>query len=322
MSIYIPYFYIIQDVRNGIYYAGSKYAQDANPATFMIEGGYTTSSKEINSLIEQHGLNNFIIRKIRTFETAEEAYGYETRFLEKVDARRNPRFYNGHNNTFFAFGTKEFKEFLFHRIGAENPSSLEWVKVKKKETFSKKYGVDNPQKSNVIREKTRNTNLIRYGGNSPFNDPRVIEKFKDNNLEKYGYHWPMERQEVKDKRKENYILKYGVDMPIKNEVVKQKSINTLNKNYGVSHNSQIPEVKNLKRIKEQIKLKRSELHILEYYSKKFNIKLGGGWKQRKDIWVYTMLKEFYSRFGALSDNDIYEILKLQETQDRKADAAA
>lgn len=56
MTIYIPYFYIIQDVRNGMYYAGAKWGRDANPANFMVEGGYTTSSKIINAVIEKHGM--------------------------------------------------------------------------------------------------------------------------------------------------------------------------------------------------------------------------------------------------------------------------
>jgi hypothetical protein len=95
---YIPYFYIIQDIRNGMYYAGAKWAQDANPSNFMIEGGYETSSETIKELIQQYGLNNFVIRKIRTFSSAQKAYDYETRFLQKIDARNNPSFYNKHNN--------------------------------------------------------------------------------------------------------------------------------------------------------------------------------------------------------------------------------
>lgn len=84
MAIYQPYFYVIQDKRNGIYYAGAKWAKDANPATFMVEGGYETSSDTIKELIRHHGLSNFIIRKIRAFETGEAAHDYETRFLQKV----------------------------------------------------------------------------------------------------------------------------------------------------------------------------------------------------------------------------------------------
>jgi hypothetical protein len=98
MAIYQPYFYIIQDVRNGMYYAGAKWGKDANPSNFMTEAGYTTSSNTINKLIQQYGLDNFAVRKIRIFETPKETCYYETRFLEKVDARKNKKFYNLHNN--------------------------------------------------------------------------------------------------------------------------------------------------------------------------------------------------------------------------------
>jgi hypothetical protein len=118
---YIPYFYIIQDVRNGMYYAGSKYGQDANPSNFMIEGGYDTSSETIKELIRQHGLSNFVIRKIRTFENGPEAHRYETRFLVKVNARRNKRFYNGHNNELVAYGSYEYNEFMIEKYGATPP---------------------------------------------------------------------------------------------------------------------------------------------------------------------------------------------------------
>ena len=98
MTIYTPYFYIIQDTRNGMYYAGAKWAQDTTPENFMKENGYTTSSEIINSIIDEYGLNNFIVRKIRCFMTSKEAYDYETRFLQKVNARNHPKFYNNHNN--------------------------------------------------------------------------------------------------------------------------------------------------------------------------------------------------------------------------------
>ena len=95
---YQPYFYIIQDVRNGMYYAGSRYSKKAKPSELLTENGYKTHSKKVKWVIKEHGLKSFVIRKIRTFESAEQAYDYETRFLQKVDARNHHKFYNGHNN--------------------------------------------------------------------------------------------------------------------------------------------------------------------------------------------------------------------------------
>lgn len=100
MDIYTPYFYVIQEISTGMYYAGSKYAKNSNPKNLMVEGGYTTSSSVINNLIEKNGIESFVVRKIKTFNTAIEAYNYETKFLKKVNAKSNPKFYNAHNNDF------------------------------------------------------------------------------------------------------------------------------------------------------------------------------------------------------------------------------
>jgi hypothetical protein len=98
MTIYSPYFYIIQDKRNGIYYAGAQWAKLATPSTLMTINGYQTSSKVIKSIINSHGLVTFLIRKIKIFDTANDTYDYEKKFLTKVKAAQNDKFYNNHDN--------------------------------------------------------------------------------------------------------------------------------------------------------------------------------------------------------------------------------
>jgi hypothetical protein len=144
-----PYFYIIQDVRNGMYYAGAKWGKDANPSNFMIEGGYTTSSNTINKLIRQHGLDNFIIRKIMTFETPKEACYHETRFLEKVGARKNKKFYNLHNNDNI-FDTEKmcFITELIYGEGIVNISQTSYWK----ETIREKKDIISEKKRKTINE--------------------------------------------------------------------------------------------------------------------------------------------------------------------------
>lgn len=96
----IPFFYIIQHRRTGIYYAGAKYGKNhraPNPSSFLLKGGYCTSSKKVLNAISLEGLNVFEIRKIILFERSEEARNYEHRFLKKVKIPNNPRFYNLHN---------------------------------------------------------------------------------------------------------------------------------------------------------------------------------------------------------------------------------
>jgi hypothetical protein len=197
MAIYQPYFYIIQDKRNGIYYVGAKWAQDANPATFMVEGGYTTSSNTINELISQHGLSNFITRKIRIFITANEAQNYETRFLRKVDARRNLRFYNAHNND-----------------GAMDV-------IKMKSIMIELYGVDNPWKSPIIQQKILETQYKRYDGKLFTQTEEFKKQYTETCLDKYGTQYHTQAEIVKQKQRETNLRKYGVENQSQREEVRK-----------------------------------------------------------------------------------------------------
>lgn len=91
-----PYFYIIRETATGKYYAGSRIKRGCHPSELLV--GYLTSSHLIQSLCDSDP-HAFTVDRVHTFTTADEAEDYETRFLQKVDARNNPRFYNQHNNT-------------------------------------------------------------------------------------------------------------------------------------------------------------------------------------------------------------------------------
>jgi NUMOD3 motif len=88
-----PIFYIIQNTTTGIYYAGYK----KNTKAFMVEGGYVTSCDLIKRLIDDEGISQWRIMKIRYFETGIQASLYEGRFLRRIDALHNPTFYNRSN---------------------------------------------------------------------------------------------------------------------------------------------------------------------------------------------------------------------------------
>lgn len=131
MNIYkqTPYFYIIQDIRNGIYYAGAKWGKDSNPSNFMKEDGYKTSSGTILKIIESHGTETFVIRKLKTFSSVHQTVDYETRFLKKVKARTNRNFYNRHENDFiFDSEKRKFVVEILHGNGITNISQTEYWK--------------------------------------------------------------------------------------------------------------------------------------------------------------------------------------------------
>lgn len=108
-----PFFYVIRSKHKGLYYAGyCCAAKHCNSATFMTANGYQTSSKRVKSVIAKYGVEDFEILRIRHFATRQQACSYEYRFLCKVKANRNPKFYNqscGGEKAYLEFQTEENK---------------------------------------------------------------------------------------------------------------------------------------------------------------------------------------------------------------------
>lgn len=131
MTIYTPYFYIIQNIYTGIYYAGSRWAKSCNPTELLVEGGYLTSSNIVNRIIKKRGTASFVVRRIRVFTDGAEARRYETRFLQKINAKSNPCFYNEHNNDhLFSFHDEKYKAKMIEIYGVDNPTKLPEIKEK------------------------------------------------------------------------------------------------------------------------------------------------------------------------------------------------
>jgi uncharacterized cupin superfamily protein len=163
MTIYQPYFYIIQEISTGMYYAGAKWAKDANPNDFLTPNGYHTSSKLVKYLIEKNGLQSFKIRKIKTFANMYDTYEYETKFLKKVNAKSNSCFLNGHENNW----------------GVTDNTNMVSVKNKSGENF--KVRVDDPRyRSGEFFHNTKGKVVVKDENGNTFqicvDDPRFITK--------------------------------------------------------------------------------------------------------------------------------------------------
>lgn len=102
MNIYYdttPYFYVIEDIRNGKRYAGSRWRKGCHPSELLRDkDGYYTSSKEVNKIIQEHGLHTFKIIKIQECATKQQVYTTETKYLKEIDAASDVGYYNKHNN--------------------------------------------------------------------------------------------------------------------------------------------------------------------------------------------------------------------------------
>ncbi len=210
MSIYTPYFYVIQDIRNGMYYAGAKWAQGCHPDQLLKEGGYQTSSETIKKIVEQNNPNVFVVRKIRTFETGNKAYDYETRFLRKVKARSNPKFYNGH----------------------ENDGKMDRTKMK--QVTMELYGVENPFQADEIKTKIKQTNLEKYGDEIYTRTDDFKQKYKKTCIEKYGVEYHTQSESTKAKQKATNIRNRGVENPSHCPIVTAKISASTRKTKGTA----------------------------------------------------------------------------------------
>jgi hypothetical protein len=306
MSIYQPYFYIIQDTRNGMYYAGAKWGKDANLSDFMIEDGYTTSSNIVNEIIEKYGLDNFIIRKVKTFKTKLETRRYEERFLKRINAKNHPRFYNKHNNDhIFSYQDDRYKEKMLEIYGVEHPShSLELIEKRRRNNLEK-YGVENVFQADFVKDKIKETNIERYGVEHPSYSKELLEKKAQNNLEKYGV-------------KSTFSLPHVRERALKNtwtENTRQKRTNTNMKRYGVEVPSSSPIViEKVLETRENLSGRKSVLLIREY-TRYFRIKLGYGWYQKSDEWLEKTLAEIQENYGHYDYEELSKMIPKKKYSD-------
>ncbi|NBP03727.1 MAG: hypothetical protein EBU90_27240, partial [Proteobacteria bacterium] len=164
-----PYFYIIKHIPTQKYYAGCKINSKADPSNFMMEHGYQTTSKIIKSLIEKDGLGAFEVLKIKQFETPGEALSYETRFLTKINAAENVKFFNRHN------GGENFVNNGGYKLSENTKQKMR--KPKSKETIQKQ----NQEKRTRSKEVYRKMVATRKSRYSTWHTAEQIERIKQHN---------------------------------------------------------------------------------------------------------------------------------------------
>ena len=190
-----------------------KYAKFSNPDTFMVGGGYTTSSPTINSIIKNEGLYSFEILRIDTNLDGLSAYDYETLFLVCNNCAESTDWYNKHNNNLgISFGTKNYTESMLAKYNVEHNSQTKEFKKQYKQTCLDKFGVDNPMKSLVTQNKSKQTCLEKYGVEYSLQSPIIQQKRKQTCLENSGYdnpfNNPLVRKQIIVTRRNNLLKKF------------------------------------------------------------------------------------------------------------------
>ena len=136
---------------------------------------------------------------------------------------------------------------MLNRHGAINPSSLDWVKEKKKQTTKHNYGVEYPMQSTEYRKRQEDMYKQKTGYRNPSQNPKVKKKKEQTLYENYGVFNPLQSLEIKEKTAKTYKQKTGYDNPSKNPKVKAKKIETTRKNWGVDNPFQSEEIKQIAR---------------------------------------------------------------------------
>jgi hypothetical protein len=215
-------------------YTGSKWAKGCHPDTFMVEGGYTTSSKIVNDLIEKDGLESF--NKILVMTEPEcymSVYDYETIFLQTNDIANNDNWLNGHNNLKPSYHSTTYKHNMLLKYGVENPMQSPTIRQAAHDTILERYGVSNISQNQSIKTKKEETCFSNYGVLHPLLSPINKAKAEETCLENWGEIHHMKSSEYIELYKTNILITKGVENVFQLESTKEKSKQTNRENHGV-----------------------------------------------------------------------------------------
>ena len=300
MSIYKPYFYIIQEMSTGIYYAGCRYSKKSNPKELLAEGGYFTSSRVVSDIIKRSGIKSFRIRKIKIFNTKEDVLNYEKRFLLCVNAATNQTFYNKHNGDLrFSFYDDAYKAAMVKRYGTENVSASLEIKKKKRDTSIKNWGTESPTQSVWVKEKTKVTNETIYGGVAPACSKDVKQKMQDTCMGRYGVRNPYQSEEIKEKIKKRNVVKYGVEHPQQLDEVKIKIRERCMAKFGYNTPLENPDIKAKMVNTFNLLKQRENVKLLYRYRDELGAKIPHWFYRKDDDWVSNLLEECIEKHGEL-----------------------
>lgn len=125
------------------------------------------------------------------------------------------------------------------KYGVDNPSQLDWVQEKKKETINKNEETD-PNYWKRINEKRENTKKEKYGEEA---NKIIHEMTKKGMKDKYGREYALQIPEFNEKMKETYFKRTGYPHPNYNPESVNKCRQTLLNRYGVINPQQSGKIK-------------------------------------------------------------------------------
>jgi hypothetical protein len=189
-NTYTPYFYIIRHKDSGKTYAGSRWKKECNSIELLKYNGYTTSSKVVNQIISDQGIEAFEIVEVKELDQIKllgfnTVLEYETQFLKENNCKYSEDWLNQHDNS----SSKNF-----HYPNGSNAMHNKEIASKavssRISTMIEKYGVSNhtqiPEMKRKQQSKTEETVKQKYCVDNVFQLQEVKEKIKQTIMETYG----------------------------------------------------------------------------------------------------------------------------------------
>ena len=214
----------------------------------FIKNWQETHSKQANfALIKQIEKNKDYLIKIKTFVNFNSENNQQLLYHYINNTKDIPKCLNCNNLTNFyglsqgysKFCSKGCKTSYDHKQG-------KFIEGHKKgsQNFKNNYG-KNSKNYTELQEKIKLTCMERYGTDHPMKNKKVLEKYIQSCIKKHNETNPMKTSIVSEKVSTTNIQKYGFKRPLQNpdisKVAHQNHIKTMNKKYGVSYISHVPE---------------------------------------------------------------------------------
>jgi hypothetical protein len=185
-----PFSYVITQISTGIRYYSIKFAQGCQPKDLGTT--YFSSSRTVNKLIKEEGIQNFKFEVRKIFQTRDEAIKWETKLLSRINAAQSPYWFNKHNGTLNFFRALGYKCSEATKQNMRKPKSEEH-KAKLKEHLDKNRVIPEWTEDRKITQSESMKNEKNHNfGKSDHPGALVLKQFslerKNKSLEEiYGY---------------------------------------------------------------------------------------------------------------------------------------
>lgn len=138
-------------------------------------------------------------------------------------------YHNSDNNR------EKAKQTCLIKYNVSNPSQIEEIKQKKKNTSLKNFGKEFYAQTDDAKEHYKQYNLEKYGYEYIGQVPEIKEKIEQTNIKKYGHKSHNSNDLVKQHKKEAYLKKHGYECSFKDPKVKEKIKKVSLEKYGVEN---------------------------------------------------------------------------------------